>query len=132
LHVLADGLTSVLAILALLGGWWQGWTWLDPGMGLVGAFIIARWSYGLMRDASRVLLDMQADAALAEHMRQDVEARSEDRVADLHLWRIGPGHLAAMLTVVTHEARPPDYYKALLGHHPELAHMTVEVQRCPT
>jgi cation diffusion facilitator family transporter len=129
-HVLADALTSVLAILALLSGRWLGWVWMDPAMGIVGALVIARWSYGLIRDTSRVLLDHEADAQVAEHIRQDVEAGGDDRVADLHLWRVGPGHFAAILSVVTHEPRTPEYYKAKLNHHAELSHVTVEVQTC--
>lgn len=130
LHVSADALTSVLAIGALLAGRGLGWAWMDPAMGIAGATVIAVWAYGLLRDSSRVLLDREADPAVAHHIRADVEAQGGDRVADLHLWRVGPGHFAAIVTVVTHQARTPDYYKALLKHHRELSHVTVEVQPC--
>ena len=130
LHVSADALTSVLAIGALLAGRSLGWAWMDPAVGIVGALIIAVWAYGLLRDSSRVLLDREADPAVAEHIRADIEAQGGDTVADLHLWRVGPGHFAAIVTVVTHQARAPDYYKALLRHHRELSHVTVEVQPC--
>jgi cation diffusion facilitator family transporter len=130
LHVAADALTSVCALVALMAGREFGWNWLDPAMGVAGALVIAVWSYGLLRDSSRVLLDRAADPEVADHIRTDVEAGGTDRVADLHVWRLGPGHFAAILTVVTHEARTPDHYKALLSHHRELSHVTVEVQSC--
>jgi len=130
LHVMADALTSVLALAALACGRQFGWAWMDPAMGIVGSVVIAVWSYGLLRDSSRVLLDREADPEIADHIRTDVETGGSDRVADLHLWRVGPGHYAAIVTVVTHDARSPDYYKALLSHHPELSHVTVEVQPC--
>ena len=130
LHVMADALTSVLALAALLAGRQFGWTMMDPAMGIVGAIVIAVWSYGLLRDSSQVLLDREADPGIADHIRADVESGGSDRVADLHLWRLGPGHFAAIVTVVTHDTRSPDYYKALLNHHPELSHVTVEVQPC--
>jgi cation diffusion facilitator family transporter len=130
LHVAADALTSVFAIVALAAGRVFGWTWLDPAMGVAGAAVIAAWSYGLLRDSSRALLDREADPQVADHIRADIEAGGSDRVADLHVWRVGPGHFAAILTVVTHEARTPDHYKALLRHHRELSHVTVEVQAC--
>jgi cation diffusion facilitator family transporter len=129
-HVLADALTSVFAIVALVAGRWLGWVWMDPAMGIVGAVVIARWSYGLIRASGRVLLDAVADPEVAAHIRHDVESGCEDRVADLHLWRVGPGHFAAVLTVVTHTPHSPDYYRALLEHHSALSHVTVEVQRC--
>jgi cation diffusion facilitator family transporter len=130
LHVLADALTSVFAIVALVAGLWLGWVWMDPAMGIVGGLVIARWSIGLIRESGRVLLDAAADPEVAAHIRQDVESAGDDRVADLHLWRVGPGHYAAVLTVVTHGSNSPDHYKALLRHHPGLSHVTVEVQHC--
>jgi len=130
LHVSADALTSVFAIVALAAGRGFGWSWLDPAMGVAGAAIIAVWSYGLLRDSSRALLDREADPEVADHIRADIESDGSDRVADLHVWCVGPGHFAAIVTVVTHEARTPDHYKALLRHHAELSHVTVEVQAC--
>ena len=131
LHVLADALTSVLAIAALLTGKHLGWTWMDPAMGLVGAAVIARWSWGLLRDTSAVLLDAEVGAGTADAVRSAIEADADNRVTDLHLWRVGPRHLAAIVTVVTHHPRDPNHYKALLDHHGDLAHVTIEVYACP-
>jgi cation diffusion facilitator family transporter len=126
LHVLADALTSVLAIVALLAGRFQGWTWLDPLIGIVGAVVIVWWSAGLIRSAGAVLLDMVPSAPLAAAIRSRVEAQG-DRVADLHLWNLGPGHLGLVLCVSSGEARSPDSYRALLADLPGLSHVTVEV-----
>jgi cation diffusion facilitator family transporter len=126
LHVLADALTSVLAIVALLAGRFQGWIWLDPLMGVVGAVVIVHWSVGLMRTAGAVLLDMVPSAPLAAAIRSRVEAQG-DRVTDLHLWNLGPGHLGLVLCVASDEARSPDAYRALLADVPGLSHVTVEI-----
>jgi len=130
LHVLADALTSVLAIVALLTGKYWGANWLDPVMGIVGAALVARWSVGLIRESSRVLLDRQADQKMLSAVRAAVEGDSTDRVADLHVWRIGHGIYSAELAVVTHEPRPPQHYKALIPNTLNLVHVTVEVHRC--
>ncbi|NWG25934.1 MAG: CDF family Co(II)/Ni(II) efflux transporter DmeF [Pseudorhodoplanes sp.] len=129
LHVVADALTSVLAIAALLAGSNFGWVWLDPVIGLVGALIIARWALGLIRSSSATLLDTIPDAALATEIRARLEAGT-DRISDLHLWRVGPGHHAAIVSLVAHDARPPSFYKAKLAGLPGLSHVTVEVERC--
>ncbi|ACL63829.1 cation diffusion facilitator family transporter [Anaeromyxobacter dehalogenans 2CP-1] len=129
LHVLADALTSVLAIVALLAGRVLGWTWMDPVMGIVGALVIARWSVGLLRDTGAVLLD----AEVAEGRRAAIRAaleQGEDRVADLHLWRVGPRHLAAIVSVVATAPRAPAEYKERLHAFPDLVHLTVEVHAC--
>lgn len=130
LHVVADALTSVLAIAALTAGKFLGWTWMDPLMGIVGAVVIARWSYGLLVDTSRVLLD----AELSERRRADIqralEADADNRVADLHVWRVGPRHLAAIVALVTDTPQSPEHYKRLLAHHEDLVHVTVEVHAC--
>ncbi|HEU4519478.1 MAG TPA: cation diffusion facilitator family transporter, partial [Microvirga sp.] len=126
LHVLADALTSVLAIVALLAGRFQGWMWLDPLMGVVGAVVIVHWSVGLMRTAGAVLLDMVPSAPLAAAIRSRVEAQG-DRVTDLHLWNLGPGHLGLVLCVASEHARSPDAYRALLADVPGLSHVTVEI-----
>jgi cation diffusion facilitator family transporter len=131
LHVLADALTSVLAIAALTMGKFFGWSWMDPVMGVVGSIVIARWSVSLLRDTSRVLLDAELPEARRREIERTIEEGSHDRVVDLHVWRVGPRHLAAIVSVVTHEARDPDYYKQLLANHPDLAHLTVEVHACP-
>ncbi len=129
LHVLADALTSVLAVVALLAGRFFGWGWMDPLMGVVGALVIARWSWSLMRDSGMVLLDTVPDRHLAETMRGRLE-RDGDRVADLHLWRVGPGHNAAVVSLVSDHPAPPDHYKRRLADLPHLSHVTVEVQPC--
>jgi cation diffusion facilitator family transporter len=126
LHLVTDVLTSALVIVALLSGQFLGWVWMDPIMGIVGALVILNWSWSLLRRTGRVLLD--ATPAVAEDVRRAVEIDPDNRVADLHVWRVGPGHLAAILTIVTREPRPPAYYKSLLASIPGLSHITVEVQ----
>ena len=130
LHVLADALTSVLAIIALLAGKALGWTWMDPVMGLVGGAVIARWSYGLLRETSGVLLDGELSERRRSELRALVEAHADDRVADLHVWRVGPRHLAAIVSVVTSRPQPPEHYKQRLAAMRDLAHVTVEVHAC--
>ena len=130
LHVLADALTSVFAIAALAGGMLFGWMWLDPVMGLIGAAIILYWAIGLLRDSGRTLLDADADPALIERIVRTVEGNSADRIADLHVWRAGPGRFAAIVSVVTDRAVTAEHYKDMLAVHRELVHLTVEVQRC--
>ncbi|MDX2500668.1 MAG: CDF family Co(II)/Ni(II) efflux transporter DmeF [Deltaproteobacteria bacterium] len=130
LHVLADALTSVLAIFALLTGKAFGWVWMDPIMGIVGALIISRWSYGLLVDTSKVLLDRDVNAEAVEEIRSIIESDSDNRVTDLHIWRVGSHHLSAIVSVVTHYPKPPDHYKQLLADYDEIAHVTVEVNQC--
>jgi cation diffusion facilitator family transporter len=130
LHVLADALTSVFAIVALLTGKVLGWTWMDPVMGIVGALVIARWSAGLLRDTSAVLLDAEVASARRDAIRSAIEGGRDDRVSDLHVWRVGPRHLAAIVSVVASEPRPPSEYKGRLHGFPDLAHVTVEVHPC--
>jgi cation diffusion facilitator family transporter len=129
LHVLADALTSFFAIFALFTGKYFGWVWMDPAMGVVGSAIIARWSYGLLRDSSRVLLDGDVAADALERVRALIEDGSGDRVADLHLWRVGPKELAAIVSIVASDGRLPDYYKDLVADSLQLTHVTVEVNR---
>ena len=129
LHVLADALTSVLAIAALLAGRFYGWVWMDPAMGIVGALVIAHWSIGLMRASGAVLLDIVPDAKLASEIRQRLETGS-DRLADLHLWRLGPGHIGVIASVVSDAPQAPDAYKARLSGLPSLSHVTIEVHAC--
>jgi cation diffusion facilitator family transporter len=131
LHVLADAFTSLLAIGALLGGVLFGWTFLDPLMGIVGAAVITRWSVGLLRESGRVLLDRQAPDPLLAKIRAAIEARSGDRVADLHVWRISPEGWAAIVSVVSPEPLPPDAYRDLLPADAGLTHVSVEVHACP-
>lgn len=132
LHVLADALTSLLAIGALVAGWMLGWTWTDPVAGLVGGIVIAHWSLGLLRATSRVLLDAEADEAQREAVAAQLESDDDTQVADLHLWRVGPSHLAVIAVVVTHHDRTPEDYKARLRSFRDLVHLTIEVHRCDT
>ena len=129
-HVIADAVTSVMAIVALAAGRFYQVGWLDPVMGLVGGAVILQWASTLMRTTSHILLDAEPAPGLAEKVRGVIEADRDNRVADLHVWRLGPGHLAAMLTVVSHHPQPPAHYKALLGGIAELSHVTVEVECC--
>jgi len=129
IHVLADALTSVFAIVALLLGRSYGWLWADPVMGVVGALVIARWSWGLIRDSGSVLLDAAVEG---EEVRQEIRAAVEptgSEVTDLHVWQVGPGHFAAIVSLVAREPQEPAHYKALLAHIHELSHVTIEVQR---
>lgn len=131
MHVLADALTSVLAIVALAGGRYLGWSWLDPALGIVGSGVILWWSHGLIKASSRTLLDEEASPTKADAIRERLEGDADNRVTDLHLWRVGPHHLAAIVSVMTHEPRHPDHYKELLRGIHDLAHVTVEVLPCP-
>jgi len=130
LHVLADALTSVFAIAALCAGRFLHWNWMDPVIGVVGAAVILRWSIGLLRDSGAVLLDIGPAPEVVAEIRRQVEADADNKVADLHVWRLGPGHFAAIVSVVTDEPRPPEHYKGLLVGVPQLAHLTVEVCPC--
>jgi cation diffusion facilitator family transporter len=130
LHVLADALTSVLAIAALLGGYLLGASWLDAVIGLVGAAVILRWSFGLIVESARTLLDVVPDARLEQGIRERLEIDG-DCVADLHLWRLGPGHAAVIAAVVSDQPQAPETYKRRLRDLPGLSHVTVEVHRCP-
>ncbi|WP_275627502.1 CDF family Co(II)/Ni(II) efflux transporter DmeF [Pseudomonas sp. 273] len=128
LHVLADAATSVLAIVALLGGMLWGAAWLDPLMGIVGAVLVAIWARGLLRQSSRVLLDAEMDAPVLEEVRQAIAAGPYPaRITDLHLWRVGKRKYACILSLSTASPARPEDFKALLGVHEELAHVTVEV-----
>ena len=128
LHVLADALTSVLAIAALLVGRSYGWLWADPAMGVVGALVIARWSWGLIRDAGGVLLDAPAEGPQVRQEIEDILAATGDTLKDLHVWQVGPGHFAAIVSVASATPQPAQHYKALLLPVHELSHVTVEVQ----
>lgn len=128
LHVLADALTSVLAIAGLVAGRSFGWLWMDPLVGLVGAAVIARWSWLLIRQSSAVLLDTVPDAAMATQMRGVIEAGG-DTVTDLHFWRLGPGHAGLILSVLTRTDHDADWYKQRLAGMAGLSHVTVEVMR---
>jgi cation diffusion facilitator family transporter len=127
-HVLADAAVSLLVILGLLLGRLFGWAFMDPVVGLVGAVVIAAWAYTLVRDTGAMLLDMNPDRGMAERMRAMIETDG-DQLTDLHLWRLGPGHLGAILAVATRRQRGPEYYRALLRRFRSLSHVTVQVQQ---
>jgi cation diffusion facilitator family transporter len=129
-HVLADALTSVLAIGALVTGKLLGWTWMDPVMGLVGMVLIGRWSVGLIRDSGKVLLDYTTDADDGEKIRGALEAVEDTRVCDLHVWTLAPRHRAALVSLVTHDPRAPEFYKKIIDDISDFAHVTVEVNPC--
>jgi cation diffusion facilitator family transporter len=129
MHVLADAMTSVLAIVALLAGRLYGWVWMDPMMGIVGAIVIAHWSLGLLRSSGAVLLDTVADPGLAARIKERLEVGT-DRVTDLHLWRLGPGHAAVIAAIVADHPESPDLYKARLSGLYGLSHVTIEVHAC--
>ena len=128
-HVMADALTSVLAIVALVGGRFFGLTWLDPLIGLVGTAVIVAWAVSLARSAGVTLLDVTPDAATAEAIRARLEING-DRVTDLHLWQIGPGHRSAIVSIVSHAPQAPAAYKRRLADLPDISHLTVEVEPC--
>ena len=130
IHVMADALTSILAIAALLGGRYLGLAWLDPAMGLVGTVVILAWSWTLLRTAGLVLLDARPSPAATADIRARLETEG-DRVSDLHLWQVGPGHRAAVIALVSDNPQPPAHYKARLAGVRGLSHVTVEVQPCP-
>jgi cation diffusion facilitator family transporter len=128
-HVLADALTSVTALVGLAAGSLYGWVWMDPLMGIAGALVIAHWSLGLIRASGAVLLDAVPEARLPRQIRKRLETAG-DRVADLHVWRVGPGHIAVIAAVVSdHPAAPADY-KARLNGISGLSHVTIEVHAC--
>jgi cation diffusion facilitator family transporter len=130
IHVVTDALTSVLAIVALTAGLFWGLGWMDAAMGIVGAGIIVHWAWGLLKSTGRILLDAAPSGDTVEAVRKAIETEPDNRIADLHVWRVGPGHLAAVVTVVTHRPRTPSHYKALLAGIPCLSHVTVEVELC--
>jgi len=127
-HVMADATVSVMVIVGLTLAWLFGWLWMDPLAGLVGALVIASWSVALIRDTSAVLLDMNPDRDMADDLRRAIESDG-DRVADLHLWRLGPGHLGAVVSVVTPSERCEADYRTKLARFRSLSHLTIEVRR---
>ena len=129
-HVLADAATSVLAIAALVIAMYSQWVWADPAVGIIGSLVIARWAFGLIRDSGAVLLDVSVDKNLEAVIRDRLETRG-DRVTDLHLWQVGPGHRAAVISVVSDHPLPSATYKRRLGGLRGLSHVTIEVERCP-
>ncbi len=131
LHVLADAFTSVLAITALTGGKFFGWAWLDPAVGVVGSGVVFSWAYTLLRDTSGILLDRTPSSSnLPEEIRRTVESDGDSLVTDLHVWQVGIGKFAAIVSVVAHEPKNSDHYRSLLREHEQLVHLTIETQHC--
>jgi cation diffusion facilitator family transporter len=128
-HVIADAVTSILAISALVAGKYLGWVWLDPVMGVVGSAVVAQWSWGLLRDTSAILLDRTPDTDLGEEIRRAVEADEGTSVADLHVWPVGVGQFSAIVSIVARDPRTPEYYRRIFSEHEELRHVTIEIQR---
>src|SRR5260370_3597317 len=132
MHVLADAFTSILAITALTGGKFFGWGWLDTVVGIVGSGVVFSWSYTLLRDTSGILLDRTPPSSeLPDQIRRAVESDGDSVVTDLHVWQVGIGKFAAMVSIVAHEPKSCDSYPALLRAHHELVHLTVETHHCP-
>ena len=135
LHVIADAATSVAAIAALAGGWWLGWGWLDPVMGLVGAVLVAVWARGLIAETSRVLLDREMDHPVVDEIREVIAERgapTHTLIADLHVWRVGRATYACAMSLVTHDAAlTPREVRDWLSVHEEIVHATIEIHRCP-
>jgi cation diffusion facilitator family transporter len=129
LHVLADALTSVTAIVALVIGRQLGWTWVDAASGILGALVIGKWSLGLLKDTGAVLLDSEVRDELRTEVKAAVEADGGGQVTDLHLWRVGPSHLAVIVSISSSMPQEPEHYKQILGRFAELVHVTVEVNR---
>ena len=133
-HVVADAATSVLAIVALAGGWLYGWSWLDPVMGIVGAVLVALWAKRLISDTSKVLLDREMDHPVVDEIREAIEAggrESETRVTDLHVWRVGKASYSCAVSVVTHDnSLNPDRVRRWMAVHDEVVHSTIEVNVC--
>lgn len=130
LHVLADALTSILAIVGLLSGKYFGWNWLDPVMGIVGAIIIIRWSAGLLRQTSPILLDGSIEKEYQLAIVETLEKDSDNKISDIHIWKVSASHYAAIISLVTHYPKAAQYYKTLLSEFHKLSHITIEVLEC--
>lgn len=130
MHVLADALTSLLAIIALLSGKYMGWDWLDPIMGIVGAVIITRWAYGLLKQTSPILLDASIEEDYQLAIKQVIEQDADNMITDIHIWKVAANHYAAIISLVTHAPNSTEYYKGLLSEFDRLSHLTIEVYKC--
>jgi cation diffusion facilitator family transporter len=130
IHVLADAMTSLLAIIALLLGKYYGWNTLDPIMGVVGAIIITRWSFGLLKQTSPILLDASIEQNYKQGIKQAIESDLDNRLSDLHIWKIGANDYAAIVAIVTHSPQPAEHYKKLLANYHQLSHITIETNLC--
>lgn len=130
-HVIADAMTSVLAIGALFGGKYFGWNWLDPVMGIVGGGVIAWWAYGLVRETVVILVDKEPDQSdLNGEIHKAIESLPDTSICDIHIWQVGVNKFAAIIALVTHDPKSPEWYKNLLKEHEELVHVTIEIHQC--
>jgi len=129
-HVAADVVVSVLVIIGLFAAQQLGWLWLDPVVGMLGATVVAIWSWSLVRAAGAVLLDMSPDPMLPRKIAERLE-HNGDRICDLHVWRVGPGHVSAIVTLVSDRPKLPSVYKSRLADLPHLSHVTIEVEQYP-
>lgn len=130
LHVIADALTSLLAIIALVTGKYFGWFWMDPIMGIVGAIVILRWAYSLVTQTGKILLDYNLDKDFMTKIKAILESDSDTRLSDIHAWKLGSQKYAAIISIVTHYPKAPDYYKGLLKSLTDIVHLTIEVHDC--
>lgn len=130
IHVLADALTSVLAIAALVAAKYAGFYWLDPVMGIVGAVIISVWAISLIKETSPILLDGSIDTDYQKAIRDRLEQDADNRIADFHIWHVSAHHYAAIITIISDAPQPTAYYKNLLADFDRLSHLTIEVHQC--
>ena len=130
LHVIADAMTSVLAIIALVSGKYLGWNWLDPVMGIVGAIIITRWSYGLLKQTGPILLDGSIEEKYQRAVKETIEKDADNLITDIHIWKVSANHYAAIISLITHNPQSTDHYKTLLRDFHKLSHITIEVNKC--
>jgi cation diffusion facilitator family transporter len=128
-HVIADAVTSILAISALVAGKYLGWVWMDPVMGIVGSGVVAQWSWGLLRDTSAILLDRTPETDLEGEIRKAVEADGDAAITDLHVWQVGVGQFYAIISIAARRPRTPAHYRDLFSEHEELRHVTVEIHQ---
>lgn len=129
-HVLADALTSLFAIFALLLGKYYGWNWLDPLMGIVGGIIITKWSIGLVKETSPILLDENITKEYREKIKNKIESDSDNLISDIHIWKVSANHYATIISIVTHFPKPVEYYKELIKDFHKLSHISIEINEC--
>lgn len=130
IHVLADAMTSVFAIVALLGGKFMGWSFLDPIMGIAGAFLVIRWTYFLLRETGVILLDKEVGKSVSEEIKKIIESDSDTRISDLHVWKVGMNKYACIVSIVASNPRELKHYRDILSAHSEIVHLTVEISKC--
>ncbi len=129
-HVLADALTSLFAIFALLLGKYYGWNWLDPIMGIIGGIIITKWAIGLVKETSPILLDENISKEYQKKIKDKIESDSDNLISDIHIWKISANHYATIISIVTHHPKPIEYYKNLIKDFHKLSHISIEINEC--